>query len=511
MSPVRSILLALWATLVGAVAQEGSVDLTDRLAGLQLARRHCVTCHLFPEPAAADLKTWREEILPRMKYRLGFSSPELERSTNIAILRQHHRIPLQPVLTEAEWMTLSRFYFAEAPKTPRPQPEHEAISLGGTPFRVVIPDLRLAQQSISAVAIDAQRKEIWIGEDNTRSLHRLSASGTLLETRSLSNTPVRLRLEPGGTLQVTGIGLLPPNDLEAGALLRVDRNRKGAPAIPTETLLQSLRRPVDAVSADFDGDGRPEWIVAEFGNHLGALSYHQPQGSTWKRRELFPLPGAVSLQTTDFDRDGRPDVLALIAQETESLLLFRNDGRGGFERRTLLQKPPQWGFSHVTTADFNGDGWPDVLVCNGDNGEFNSPPKGYHGVRLYLADRQGALTEHWSYPLHGAYGARAGDFDGDGDLDIAAISYFPDYAQNPREGFVYFQNLGNGSFRPSTIRECIAGRWMALDSGDLDGDGDLDLVLGSYTHGPTEVPEFLMKTWDSSRIPILILLNTTRP
>ncbi|MEY2788850.1 MAG: hypothetical protein RLZZ34_1993, partial [Verrucomicrobiota bacterium] len=96
MFPVRLILMALWASLAAIAAQDGPGDLTDRLAGLQLARKHCITCHLFPDPAAADLRTWREEILPRMKYRLGFSSPELERSTNIAILRQHHRIPLQP-------------------------------------------------------------------------------------------------------------------------------------------------------------------------------------------------------------------------------------------------------------------------------------------------------------------------------------------------------------------------------------------------------------------------------
>lgn len=506
---VRTILLAFWAAHVAAMAQDDTTNLTDRLAGLQLARRHCVTCHLFPDPAATDLRTWREEILPRMKYRLGFTSPELERSTNIILLRQHHRIPLQPVMTEAEWMTLSRFYFAEAPKMPRPQPPHEAIGIGGPPFRVVIPELRLSPQSITAVAIDPARREIWIGEDQSRGLHRLSGSGALLNTLSLSNTPARLRLDPAGGLQVTGIGLLQPNDLQAGAIFRVNPESGG---LKPEPILRSLRRPVDAVSADFDGDGQSEWIVAEFGNHLGSLSHHHRHGERWERRELFSLPGTVALQTGDFDSDGRLDLLALVAQETESLFLYRNDGRGGFERRTLLQKPPQWGFSHVTMADFNGDGFPDVLVCNGDNGEFNSPPKAYHGVRLYLADRKGALTEHWSYPLNGAYGTRVGDFDGDGDLDIAAISYFPDYATNPREGFVYFQNPGNSKdFKPSTIRECIAGRWMALDSGDLDSDGDLDLVLTSYTHGPTEVPDFLMKTWDSSRIPLLILINTTRP
>jgi hypothetical protein len=495
---LHSILALLF--LHSALRGQETVALEERLEGLRLARQHCVTCHLFPDPSALDLKTWHDEVLPRMKYRLGFTSPELEKSTNIQILREHRRIPLKPVMTEAQWMTLSRFYFAEAPAAPRPQVDHEPITVGGTPFDVRLPILRLTNQSVCAVAIRPGSREIWIGQDHPGILLRLGSDGALLESFPLSSPPARIRFKDAQAW-VAGMGVLTPNDQSSGALFRV-----AAGASPS-SILSGLRRPVDFLDADFDGDGASEFVVAEFGNNIGRLSLHHPGIS--KPSELSGLPGTVALEAADHDGDGRLDFAALVSQETESLLLFQNDGKGGFRRSSLLQKPPQHGHSHFESADFDGDGRREFLVCNGDNGEFNSPLKPYHGVRIYRRAEAG-MEEKWFYPLNGAYSAHAADYDGDGDLDVAAISYFPDYAANPRESFVYFENLGGWRFRPSTIKECIAGRWMVMASGDLDGDGDEDLVLGSYIRGPTTVPEFLMRTWDSSRIPLLILRNRTR-
>jgi hypothetical protein len=495
------LLLLLGCLRVGAVT-----DLEQRTEGLRLARQFCVTCHLFPDPSAADYRTWHDEILPRMKYRLGFSTPELEKSTNISILREHHRIPPKPVMSEEQWLTLSSFYFAEAPKSPRPQVPHEVVSVGATPFQVVVPTFRLTNQSISAIAIDPVRHELWLGDDPTRSLYRLSTNGSLLETVSLSNPPSRIRFH-GDRMQVTGMGQLSPNDLAAGALFQL-----GGPAGKTSVnaVLEGLRRPVDFLEQDFDGDGTTEFVVAEFGNNIGGLARYYGRLGHWKREDLLSMPGTVRLEAADFDRDGRIDFAALVAQETEALYLFRNNGKGGFDRRTLFQKPPQYGHSHFETVDFDLDGRLDFLVSNGDNGEFNSPLKPYHGIRLYRSDTNGDLEEKWFYPVNGAYSAHAADFDGDGDLDIAAISYFPDYGANPRESFLYFENLGGWKFRPSTIKECIAGRWMVMAAGDLDGDGDEDVVLGSYIRGPNPVPDFLMNLWDRSHIPALILMNRSR-
>ena len=92
------------------------------------------------------------------------------------------------------------------------------------------------------------------------------------------------------------------------------------------------------------------------------------------------------------------------------------------------------------------------------------------------------------------------------------MSYFPNYKTTPRESFVYFEN-DNGRFTANTFRTCISGRWLTMDAGDVDGDGDIDLALGNYTYGPDKaihVPEFLIKTWEQRGPAVMILYNNLR-
>ena len=149
----------------------------------------------------------------------------------------------------------------------------------------------------------------------------------------------------------------------------------------------------------------------------------------------------------------------------------------------------------------------DFIVANGDNGDYESPPKPYHGLRIYLAEPNGKYTEKYFYPMHGAFGVKARDFDKDGDIDIASVAFFPDYTNNPRDSFVYLDNNGKLEFTASTFKECIAGRWIALDAGDIDGDGDDDIALASLIRMPTVVPKELTEMWEKSGPSVLVLRN----
>ena len=85
------------------------------------------------------------------------------------------------------------------------------------------------------------------------------------------------------------------------------------------------------------------------------------------------------------------------------------------------------GHSSFELTDFNLDGKPDFVVTSCDNGEYPSPPKHYHGIRVYLNRGGLKFKQSLSLPLNGAFKALARDYDQDGDTDIAAVSYFPNY------------------------------------------------------------------------------------
>ena len=122
-------------------------------------------------------------------------------------------------------------------------------------------------------------------------------------------------------------------------------------------------------------------------------------------------------------------------------MLYTNLGGGKFKEERKLQFPPIYGSSYFELTDFIKDGFPDIIYTCGDNADYSTILKPYHGVYIFLNDGKNNFKQKYFYPINGCYKAIVRDFDNDGDLDIATISYFPDFENQPEEGFIYFENI----------------------------------------------------------------------
>ncbi len=102
------------------------------------------------------------------------------------------------------------------------------------------------------------------------------------------------------------------------------------------------------------------------------------------RRILRSLPGAIRAYINDYNHDGLQDIMVLFAQGDESIILFTNLGNGGFQQEQLLRFPPSYGSSYFELADFNNDGYPDIVYTCGDNADYSPVLKPYHGVYIFM-------------------------------------------------------------------------------------------------------------------------------
>jgi hypothetical protein len=476
--------------------------------GKQMAKTFCQSCHMLPDPSLADAKTWEKGLLPRMGPRLGifnygFQTYPRSRDLNIG----PNFYPSHPVLSPLDWQSILDYYEATSPDSlpaqKRDQPIHAGLSLfkienpvvgynnSATSYLKILP----ADSSHSVIVADAVKKELFFLNKDLQADDSVQSYGPIVDIDFNKDN-----------MLACDIGVLNPNNGQFGKAEMITPNAKGRLVNDPVPLIKDLQRPVQITTVDLNNDGKPDYLVCEFGFLTGELAWFENEGNgQFKKHVLRNVPGAIKAYVQDYNHDGLPDLWVLFAQGNEGIFLFTNKGNGNFDQEQVLQFPPIFGSSYFELDDFNNDGFPDILYTCGDNADYSVILKPYHGVYIFMNDKTNHFKQKYFYPIDGCYKAIAKDFDGDGDLDIATISFFADYEKQPQEGFVYFQNTGHLNFKPYSLKGTEVGRWLTMDAGDIDGDGRPDLILGNFSIGPSMMKHKV--DWKKAP-PFIILKNT---
>ncbi|MBZ5711890.1 FG-GAP repeat domain-containing protein [Nannocystis pusilla] len=225
------------------------------------------------------------------------------------------------------------------------------------------------------------------------------------------------------------------------------------------------------VAGDFDGDGAVDLAVKPDGGNA-QLRINTGSGVAFTAGDVHDISNGGKMATGDFDGDGRLDLLHYDFSIAEQIQLQLNLGA---ELGAPQSIPLDALFYTLRVADVDGDGDSDVSF----GGRHSDP------VRVLLADA-GTLTEAHQLPVSACYatGSDWADFDGDGDLDFAvigdcnAVLGTPPIAVHLREG--------DGYVALPDVGQADAGDPSVLAAGDFDGDGVIDIV----TQGFHQMPHF---------------------
>jgi len=279
--------------------------------------------------------------------------------------------------------------------------------------------------------------------------------------------------------------------LPGGAGMTVPDLLLGGPGITT--------RPRDVVLADLDGDGDLDIASANESDASVALFLQVSpgvfgeaacpgHGQTAPNQQLgneATTRGPVAVAVADLNRDGSLD-LVTANLEARSLTLFHQTTPRDFVRQPFLEgEDESFAPRSVVAADIDGDTDPDLLVANA----------GGSNVTIF---RQGAAGDFDIFTVggpdttDGPVAVAAGDLDGDGDLDLISANALGDnltiWCQAGPDQF----GIASGDGGPNIV---LGGpgrttKPMAVAVADLDGDGVLDIVAANQGEPNQELTQF---------------------
>ncbi|HEX2101684.1 MAG TPA: VCBS repeat-containing protein [Candidatus Synoicihabitans sp.] len=280
---------------------------------------------------------------------------------------------------------------------------------------------------------------------------------------------------------VASMGQVFPNNSRIGAVYWLEND--GAMAFTPRVVLAETTRVSDVRAGDFDGDGRLDLAVAQFGYDQGEVAWlRQRSDGSFERRVLLNRSGAVNVVVADLNGDQTLDLAAIVSQEWEEIHLFENDGRGSFRSRVIYGSTNEdFGSSGLTLGDLNRDGRPDLLFTNGDGFDYAEPgPRPWHGVQWLENLGQGLFRYHRIGDLAGAYSPAAVDLNRDGFTDVVACSGFNDWDSPAAVSLVVFLNDGTQRFTRHVVARAPT-HLMTLAIGAYDGpEHPPALVTGGF-------------------------------
>jgi hypothetical protein len=279
---------------------------------------------------------------------------------------------------------------------------------------------------------------------------------------------------------------------------------------PADPHAQATARPRAASPFDFNGDGRPELAIgmpASGPSHAGAVIVQGGAGAPRSANAVVTAESALphpvdrsegfgtSVTSADFDSDGHAD-LAASAPGRELVVVVHGTAhglRGGrverihaTEMRTL-SAPGRYG-SRLLAADFDHDGFGDLVVGapGADNGAVGSGTiqmlfGGAEDMRIADPKTIPRPVEDW---IDFGVKLRAGDVDGDGNVDL--VEGAPDRADGTATGHLAFC-AGTRSGRPkrcAPVGDPVHNGTSALAVANVDGDDYDDIVQGDAVPAP---------------------------